>query len=304
MTIRRVLKISLWTFLALVGVLALTVGVGWWYFHPSTTRENAIVYGKRDGKDLTFDILRPARPNGAAVVLMVSGGWKSGREKFSPWMVAPVVRRGYTVFAVSHISQPQSTIMDISSDVRRAIRFIRYHAKEYGIDPQRIGVTGGSSGGHLSLMIATRGPELTPEATDPVDRVSGGVQAVAIFYPVTDLINLGSSTENLGDGGPPKSFVKGFGPQATNLAVWKVIGRDTSPIFHITTNLPPTFIIHGGADTLTPLDQSERFQAAARAQGRTVELLVRPGKKHGWPTMIFDIALLADWFDRYLKPPQ
>ena len=300
MSLRRFLKLSAWTLGSILILIALIVGCGWWYLHPDATRQNALVYGQRDGKDLTFDILRPIHPNGAAVLLMVSGGWKSGREKFNPWMVAPLTRRGYTVFAVSHISQPKSTIMDISQDVRRAVRFIRHHAKDYGIDPQRIGVTGGSSGGHLSLMIATRGAEPASKPVDPVDQESGAVQAVAIFYPVTDLINLGSSTENLGDGGPPKSFVKGFGPQATNLAVWKVIGRETSPIFHIQSNLPPTLIIHGSSDTLTPLDQSERFQAAARSVGRTVDLIIRPGKGHGWPTMVFDIRLLADWFDRHL----
>ena len=300
MSLGRFLKLSAWTLGSILILIALIVGCGWWYLHPDATRQNALVYGQRDGKDLTFDILRPIHPNGAAVLLMVSGGWKSGREKFNPWMVAPLTRRGYTVFAVSHISQPKSTIMDISQDVRRAVRFIRHHAKDYGIDPQRIGVTGGSSGGHLSLMIATRGAEPASNPVDPVDQESGAVQAVAIFYPVTDLINLGSSTENLGDGGPPKSFVKGFGPQATNLAVWKVIGRETSPIFHIQSNLPPTLIIHGSSDTLTPLDQSERFQAAARSVGRTVDLIIRPGKGHGWPTMVFDIRLLADWFDRHL----
>jgi hypothetical protein len=89
-------------------------------------------------------------------------------------------------------------------------------------------------------MLATRGGSGPADVTDPVDRESSAVQAVAIFFPVTDLLNLGSSTENPGDGGPPKSFVKAFGPQSTNLAVWKLIGHEVSPIYYVHSNLTAT----------------------------------------------------------------
>jgi acetyl esterase/lipase len=193
--------------------------------------------------------------------------------------------------------------MEITQDMNRAVRYVRHNARQYGVDPQRLGVTGGSAGGHLSLMVATRGGPGPAEATDPVDRESSAVQAVAIFYPVTDLLNLGKSTENLGDGGPPKSFVKAFGPQSTNLAVWKVIGHEMSPIYYVNSNLPPSLIYHGDADTLVPLDQSERFQAEARKLGRTVEVVVHHGGKHGWLSMPWDLRRFANWFDRYLRQP-
>ena len=138
-------------------------------------------------------------------------------------------------------------------------------------------------------------------SSDAIDREDSSVQAVAIFYPVTDLLNLGSSTENPGDGGPPKSFVRAFGPNSTNLPIWKVIGRDLSPIYHLSSNLPPTLIYHGDADTLLPLDQSERFQARARELGNNVEVVVHPGGHHGWLSMIWDIRAFAKWFDRYLR---
>lgn len=245
-------------------------------------------------------IVRPSRGNGLAVALLVSGGWKSGTNAFHPWMAAPLLRRGYTIFAVTHLSQPQATVMEINDDMHRAIRFIRYHAQDYAIDPKRIGVTGGSAGGHLSLMLATRGGPGPSTAADPIDREDSSVQAVAIFYPVTDLLNLGDSTENLHDGGPPKSFVKAFGPNSTNLTVWKGIGHDLSPIFHVHTNMPPILIYHGDADTLVPLDQSQRFQARARELGQKVDLVIHRGGKHGWISMLWDIRAFADWFDRYL----
>ncbi len=302
MKLPRWLRVFLKIAAAVLLIAVLLVASVWIYFHPGYERTSGVVYGQRQGKDLTLDVVRPTRPNGLGVALMVSGGWKSSAGSLRPWMVAPLLRRGYTVFAVYHISQPQATVMEINDDVNRAVRFIRHHAGQYGVDPKRLGVTGGSAGGHLSLMLATRGAPGTNGTTDPVDAESSAVQAVAIFYPVTDLLNLGESTENLGDGGPPKSFVKGFGPNSTNLAVWKVIGREMSPIYYVSSNLPPTLIYHGDADTLVPLDQSERFQAEARKLGGTVELVVRRGGQHGWLSMVWDTRQFAIWFDRYLRP--
>jgi acetyl esterase/lipase len=287
----------------LVLLTGLVAGAVWWYLHPPITRTNAVAYGSRHGKTLAIDLMRPRHPNGAAVLVLVSGGWKSNDPgTFGIWMAAPLLRRGYTVIPVYHISQPEATIMEIVDDMHRAVRFVRHHAADYGIDANRLGVTGGSAGGHLSLMLATRGGPGLADAEDPVERESSAVQAAALFFPVTDLLNLGSSTENPGDGGPPKSFVKGFGPAATNLESWKVIGRDISPIYHITSSLPPVLIHHGDADTLTPLEQTEWFRAAAEKAGRPVEVLVRPGAGHGWLSIPWDIGQFARWFDRHLKP--
>jgi acetyl esterase/lipase len=299
---KRAMRAAAWTIGGAILLAALLVGSGWWYLHPTIQRTNGVVYGQRGAEKLGFDILRPSSPNGLGVLLLVSGGWKSSKPGgFGEWLAAPLIRRGYTVFPVYHVSQPRATIGEITADMHRAVRFIRHHAVEYGIDPKHLGVTGGSAGGHLGLMLATRGGPGTSDAADPIERESSAVQAVAIFYPVTDLLNLGKSTENLGDGGPPKSFVKGFGPQATNLAVWRVIGRELSPLHHITSNLPPVLIHHGDADTLTPLEQSEWFRDAALKLGRDVTLRVHQGGKHGWLTMPWDIRQFGVWFDEKLR---
>jgi acetyl esterase/lipase len=272
-----------------------------WWVNPPHEMTADIVYGQRDNQPLLLDVFRPPQPNGAGVILMVSGGWKSGPGSVRPFLFAPFLRRGYTVFAVRHISQPECLIGNIVEDMHRSVRFIRHHAKEYGVDRNRLGVIGGSSGGHLSLMLGTCGGPGPQDATDEIDRESSTVQCVACFYPPTDLLNLGASTENPGDGGPPKSFRNGFGPKAESLADWKVLGRQLSPIYHITPQMPPTFIVHGDADTLVPVDQSTRFVAQATAEGCTVHLETRPGKGHGWPTMVFDILRFANWFDKHLQ---
>ncbi len=299
--------LSRWAYraaLAIGGLLLLAaVGVGgfWWWLHPVVHRTEPLVYAREKGRDLTIEFLKPDRPNGIGILLMVSGRWQSERSPTLDLIVAPLLRRGYTVIPVTHGSQPKFSVMEIFDEIQRAVRFARAHATEQGFDPARMGVVGGSSGGHLCLMLATRGGPGRVDAPDPIERGSSAVQAVACFYPVTDLLNLGNSTENPGDGGPPTSFVHAFGAGSTNMAAWKVIGRDLSPIYHVTTNLPPTLIHHGDADTLVPLDQSERFQKKARELGRTVELVVHPGQKHGWYTMLFDISKFADWFDLHLR---
>lgn len=287
--------------LALILCTLVLLGAGWWFFHPAFSVTPNVVYTQRHGHELTLDVVRPEKPNGAGVLVMVSGRWKSEPKKFQPWMASSFLRQGLTLFAVSHLSQPEATIQEIVEDVNHAARFVRHHAKEYGVDPNRIGVFGGSSGGHLSLMLATCGGPGDPNAADPVDRESSAVQAATVFYPVTDLLNLGPSTENLHDGGPPKSFRKSFGPKAADLNEWKIIGRDVSPIYHVTKALPPIFITHGGADTLVPLDQSTRFQQKAAELGREVALTVRAGEKHGWPTMVWDAHLFAQWLAERLR---
>jgi acetyl esterase/lipase len=298
--LRRLVRLCFFGILSVLAAGLLAAAGLWWYFTPPVTVTKGVAYGERHGRELTLEVVSPAQSNGIGVVLMISGSWKSNPGKFRPWMAAPFVRQGQTVFAVSHLSQPEASVMEIVADVHRAVRFIRLHADKYGIDPNRLAVTGGSSGGHLSLMLATCGCEGEAGAADPVDRQSSAVAAAAVFFPVTDLLNLGPSTQNLHDGGPPKSFRQAFGPKGTILSEWKVIGREISPIDHITARMPPVFIVHGDADTLVPLEQSVRFRERAAALGHDVRLIVRAGKKHGWPTMMWDACLFAQWIDQRL----
>jgi len=302
MRLRRFTKVALLAAVGLVVLIAVVADGLCSSFDPSVQRTNGVVYGHRGDVDLALDVITPANPNGLGVLVLVSGGWKSGKPgSFSQWMAAPLLFRGYTLFAVYHVSQPDATVMQIIEDMHRAVRFVRHHAKDYGVDPQRLGVTGGSAGGHLSLMLATTGKPGAPDAKDPIDRESSAVQAVAIFYPVTDLLNMGKSTENAHDNGPPKNFHSAFGPNSTDPAVWKVIGRKCSPIYHITKAMPPILIHHGDADTLTPLEQSQWFRDKALKADRMVKLVVQPGGKHGWVSMPLDLIKFADWFDEHLS---
>lgn len=283
-------------------LVAGTIVAGWVYFHPTCEWTRGIEYGRRHGEPLTLDVLRPRSPNGLGIVVIVSGGWRSDPTLIRPWLVAPLLRRGYTVFAVAHVSQPKASVTEIFADVSRAVRFVRTHAADYRIDPERIGVGGGSAGGHLALLLATRGGPGPADAADPVDRATSDVQAAAVFYPVADLTNLAGSTEDPGDGGPPRSYRAAFRQEPVDMATWRPLARDLSPIHHVTADLPPVLIPHGDRDTLVTLDQSERFRDQAREAGADVTLVTVAGAGHGWLTMPLDVIRFAAFFDRVLRP--
>src|SRR5262249_36396451 len=164
---------------------------------PTFTRQADVIYGRKYGTALTLDVFTPKKnANGAAAILVVSGGWSSAHEfpPNSPF-AGELLKRGYTVFAVSHSSQPQNTNPQILPDANPPPRFIPHHARDYKIDPGRFGIYGASSGGHLALMQGLAGGAGDPSAKDPVERVSSRVQAVACFFPPTDFLNYGKPGE-------------------------------------------------------------------------------------------------------------
>ena len=124
---------------------------------------------------------------GAAIVVIVSGGWFSSHANidggFFRHFIDEPIKRGYMVFAVCHGSQPLFTIPDAVADVNRAVRFIRYHARDYHIDLRRIGVTGGSAGGHLSLMLGVAGDNGNPRSTNAVERTSSRGKPSPASFP-------------------------------------------------------------------------------------------------------------------------
>lgn len=283
---------------------------------PPSTHEADVVYGRKYGTALTMDVFRPGgEANGAGVVLVVSGGFFSSHEAINEGFARPFLERGYTVFAVVHGSQPRYTVPEIVQDMNRAVRYIRHHAEDYGIDPNRLGVTGASAGGHLSLMLGAAGDEGDPQARDPVDRESSRVQAVACFFPPTDLFNFGAPGREMiraRDHGKP--FRPAFDyyelDPETNLWVpitdearLRQIAKDISPITHASADDPPTLIVHGDRDELVPIQQGEAMVEALKGAGAEAKLVVKPGAGHGWADMLADLETFADWFDAHLAAP-
>jgi len=280
---------------------------------PVFTRTQDVIYGRKAGLALTMDVFVPrAKANGLGIICVVSGGWRSHPGAIRPAMYQAFLDRGYTVFAVVHGTQPTFTIPEILDDMNRAVRFIRYHAKDYHIDPDHLGITGGSAGGHLALMMGTAGAKGDPKARDPVDRVSSRVQAVACFYPPTDFLNWGKPGDVLDATHMDRRFKAAidfkeldkdqsiFMRVTDEKKVKDLLGR-ISPMTHVSADDAPTLIIHGDNDHLVPLQQSETIVAKLKEVGVPAKLIVKKGCGHGWITILKDTETLADWFDKYLK---
>jgi acetyl esterase/lipase len=260
-----------------------------------------VIYAKHDGVALTMDIFKPAKPNGAAVIKIISGGWKSNHDGISDgtWP-----SHGYTTFVVVHGTQPRFQVEEIVADLNRAVRFVRAHAAEYGVDPKKIGVTGGSAGGHLSLMLATRGAQGKP-TKDPVDSLSSRPDAVACFYPPTDYLNWFEPGDNAVGIGKLAEYAPAFGVKATTAEGRATLGRELSPIYWAHKEQPPIYIVHGDADPGVSITQSLRFLAKCHEVGATCEVTIRKGAGHGgWAEMPDDVNRMAEWFDLQLLGKQ
>lgn len=288
-------------FLAFLVTFTTLAPLAWAQTPPTFKRTEDVVYGRKFGVALTLDVFQPEKPNGCAIIYMVSGGWYSAKENMNVNTYRVYLDRGYTVFAVVHGSQPKFTIPEITLDIHRAIRFVRVNAAKWGVEPGKFGITGGSAGGHLSLTLGTQGGPGKADAKDPVDRESSAVQAVACFYPPTDFLNYGEPGEDATGVGTLKNYKAAFGPRMETPEGRQALGREVSPANFITAKLPPTLIIHGDADKLVPIYQAEIFIKKAKEAGANAKLITKPGKAHGWPDIGPDLLSLADWFDEHLR---
>ncbi|HOX55662.1 MAG TPA: alpha/beta hydrolase [Candidatus Paceibacterota bacterium] len=282
-------------------LLAASLSRAWAQPNVDYTRTEDVIYGRKSGTALTLDVFQPRPANGVGIILMVSGGWFSAHEFINADYFKPFLKRGYTVFAVVHGSQPKFNITEIVPDIHRAVRFIRHNAAKYGVESNRLGITGGSAGGHLSLTMATQGNPGDAQAKDPVDRESSAVQCVACFFPPTDFLNYSRPGEDAVGVGVLKDFKAAFGPRSDTAEERQKLGREISPIYFVHSNTPPVLIIHGDADKLVPICQAETFVKRCKEAGATAKLVVREGKLHGWPDMGKDMELFADWFDEHLR---
>jgi acetyl esterase/lipase len=250
-----------------------------------------VVYGHKDGLALTFDVCRPAQPNGAGVIAIVSGGWQSSVEMsrlIVDGYLAPLLNeKGFTVFAVRHGSSPRYPMSAIASDVRRAVRFIRQHATEYGVDPNRIGVYGGSAGGQLALLLGTTADAGDPSASDGVLRESSRVAAVVAYFPPTDLSRWGTPLIR-------KAFPA--------IALTEAEAAQYSPLRFVSPGAAPSLIVHGDADTTVPIIEGQTMHAALTKAGVPAAFMRVEGAGHGFGGADLERvnAAMVQWFEQHL----
>ena len=280
--------------------------------------QREVIYGRKDGMALTMMVLPPTnKANGKAIVHVVSGNWVSSYEMMERYKPGNAVytKRGYTVFMVMHGSQPKYNIVDEVADIKRAIRFIRYNAGTYKIDTARIGITGSSSGGNLSLLVALANDERNAKAKDPVNRQSAKLQAAAIFFPPTDMLNYGFMGANMASAKSALEkfrvagafdFTKLVDSTFTYQAVTDSLARiqlikQVSPIYEVSPDDPPVLLVHGDTDFVVPLQQSQSMIKKLEEAKVPNRLILKKGGMHGWRDMDVEQKEMADWFDKYLK---
>jgi acetyl esterase/lipase len=253
-----------------------------------------LVYGHKDGLAMTLDVLKPkSGANGAAILYMVSGGWVSrwAPPKESADRFQFLLDKGFTVVIVRHGSSPRYHVPDAVSDVRRAVRYVRYHAKEWGVDSNRLGVHGGSAGGHLSLVLGLASDPGDASAEEAFMRESNRVASVVAYYPPVDLRTMarGAVPATPGQRFPALNFEKEKAP-------------DISPILFVTPDDPPTLLIHGDADTTVNISHSQRMYQALQENKIKSNFITLPGAGHGFrdaDAQKAQAALVA-WFEETL----
>ena len=275
-----------------------------------------VVYGHRAGMALTLDVFTPpGEPNGAGVLFMVSEGWVSSwtaPEQARPRFEA-LLDAGFTVFAVRHGSSPRFKVPEAYEDVRRAVRFVRLHARTYGTDPDRLGVWGGSAGGHLSLMLGLASDAGDPAAEDEVLRESSRVAAVVAYYPPVDLRARESPNGHFPATFPDQALsfagglaVPGAADQFPALDFEDRLAASISPVLHASSDDPPTLLVHGDADTLVDVNNSRLMHETLTANGVVTDLIVIEGAGHGFraPADVTRATdALVNWFKKHLVAP-
>jgi acetyl esterase/lipase len=261
-----------------------------------------VVYGEVHGTGLLMDVFTPkAKPNGLAIVDVVSGVWRSDRGKIRDHTMAQLFNifcaHGYTVFAVRPGSRTRYTGAEMVAHIKMGIRHVKQHAADYRIDPGRLGLTGASAGGHLALMAAITPEEGKPDASSTPLRHRTEVRAAAVFFPPTDFLDWDgkpADLERLGDlfflGGSKGQSEEDIKQRAQQLSPARLVNGPTIPFL----------LIHGDADPLVPLQQSRKMVEVLKASGGSAELIVKPGGGHPWLTISEEVKVMANWFDQQL----
>lgn len=266
-------------------------------------QQQDVVIADSHGLAVPVDIFAPTGPkNGCGIVDVASGAWHSDRGKIRDHEKARfydiLCGRGYCVFAVRPGSITRFTAADMVANIETAIRWVKERADEYEIDPDRLGLTGASAGGHLASLVA-----LT--ASRPGED-GARVAAAAVFFPPADFLDFGGAVIDPRSDSRLGRFCAqlAFGSQLDGLTDEQVTKGLTliSPVRQVHADAPPFLLIHGDADPVVPLQQSEALRDALTAAGAPVELIVKAGGEHPWPTIPEEVAKLADWMDRQLAP--
>jgi acetyl esterase/lipase len=253
---------------------------------PDGVEERAdVVYATYGSRQMHMDLYLPTRGQGPfpAVVYIHGGGWRGGNRSQFGRQAAYMAAHGFTGVCIEYRFSGEAKYPAAFDDAVAAVRWVRDHAAEYRIDPKRIGIAGGSSGGHLAALLGTMKGHI--------------VQAVAAFNPVLDLPALAHSD-------PASGLISDLlgAAYSENPGLW----AEASPITNAGAGSAPFLLLHGDADTMVPYSQSVAMRDKLQAGGVAVELFTATGADHGFfnnpPWFEPTEKRMEEFFVKYLRP--
>lgn len=263
---------------------------------PGVRAIRNVEYAKPGGKPVLLDLYLPEKSGEPRplIVWIHGGAWRAGSKESCP--AARMVERGYVAASLDYRLSQDAIFPAQIEDCKAAIRWLRANAQKYGIDGKRIGVWGGSAGGHLVSLLGVTGQTREFDVGDNLDQ-SSQVQAVCDFFGPTDFSRMDSQSL-------PEATLKHRGPDCPEaLLIGGAIednpekARRVSPVTYVSSNAAPFLIVHGEKDPVVPPGQGTVMSEALKKAGVPVQLHIIPGAGHGGPQ--FQARDVADMIDRF-----
>ncbi len=263
---------------------------------PSDIQEiKNVEYKNINGKSLQFDIYKQKSLKSTAplIVFIHGGGWKSGdRADYLVYLLA-FAKKGYVTATVSYRLLNLAPYPACAEDITDAVAWLYQHGDQYGYDPDRIALVGGSAGAHLA-MLAAYDWKKSGSLPDTSTVLKHKVKAVVDIYGPTDFTTEFSRTNPTVTGFLKKSYA-----EAPQLYV------EASPIHYVSRNNPPTMILHGTSDQIVPISQSDLLKSKLDSLGVPAVYYKVPGWPHTMDAIErvnkYSEAKMTDFFDRFLK---
>ncbi len=249
--------------------------------------------GRREKADLYRPARIPESQRAPAVVIIHGGGWSGGDKRAAREINigTNLALKGYVGLSINYALSSNGSVTWPQNlhDCKTAVRWLRKHADRLQVNPDRIGVIGGSAGGHLAAMVAVTGPADGLDPAGPYGEFSCAVQCAVDLYGPADLLARGEA-----------KWLGRTRAEAPELY------RAASPTTYVDASDPPILILHGTADKTVALGQSELFAAALKQAGAPHELVVIEGAPHTFhlqPKQRDLRSLVLGFFDTHLKRP-
>ncbi len=267
---------------------------------PGIIIRTNVEYGRAGGRSLTLDLYSPEnlKQPVPGLLLVHGGGWKGGKKEDYRIYGEMFAAKGYVVASVGYRLSDDAKYPAAVHDVKAAVRWMRSQAEAINVIPDRIGIAGGSAGGHLALLIGYSSDVSALEGDCGHAGVSSRVQAVVDIYGPVDL-----TTDFVRENDTASSLTARF--FGVTYATKPDLYREASPIVYVTQDDPPTLILHGTVDDIVPINQSDMLAARLKEIGVPYIYDRLPGWPHAMDLSqeVNDrcVWFMERFFDRYLK---